>query len=179
METRSPRRAVRAAVLTLAAATLTGPTSATPAAAGNEANDWARFVPAPTDWGSVRPAVPKGKGGERELHTYINEARDRRGVRKLGKRMFLVRAARRHSRYMADTGQLVHSTDLSSYVGSRDWKIIGENIGYGPSMEVLHDAFMDSPPHRRNALDHRYKRIGVGMTLGDDGRIWVTVLFLG
>ena len=153
METRSPRRAVRVAVLTLAAATLVGPMAATPAAAANS--------------------------GEKELRTYINEARDKRGARELAMRSFLVRAARKHSRWMAGTGQLVHSTDLASYAGSRDWRILGENIGYGPSMEVLHDAFMDSTPHRRNALNRRYERVGVGMAVGDDGMIWVTVLFLG
>ena len=153
METRSPRRAVRVAVLALSTATLIGPIAATPAAAANS--------------------------GEKELRTYINEARDKRGARELAMRSFLVRAARKHSRWMADTGQLVHSTNLASYVGSRDWNILGENIGYGPSMEVLHDAFMDSPPHRRNALNRRYERVGVGMALGDDGMIWVTVLFIG
>jgi uncharacterized protein YkwD len=153
METRSPRRAVRVAVLTLAAATLIGPLAANPAAAANS--------------------------GERELRTYINEARDKRGARELGMRSFLVRAARQHSQQMASTGQLVHSTDLASYAGSRDWSILGENIGYGPSMDVLHDAFMDSPPHRKNELNRRYEKVGVGMAVGDDGRIWVTVLFLG
>ena len=149
----SPRRIARAAVLTLALATLIGPMAANPAAAANS--------------------------GEKELRTYVNEARDKRGVRELGMRKFLVRAARRHSRQMASSGQLVHSTDLASYVGSRSWSIIGENIGYGPSMDVLHDAFMDSPPHRKNQLNRRYRHVGVGMALGDDGRIWVTVLFLG
>jgi uncharacterized protein YkwD len=179
METRSPRRAVRAAVLTLAAATLIGPMAATPAAAGREASDPARFEGTPTGWGSVRPASGREKDQEGELRAYINDARDKRGARKLGMRKFLVRAARRHSRWMADTGQLVHSTDLASYAGNRDWNILGENIGYGPSMDVLHDAFMDSPPHRKNELNRRYKKIGVGMAVGDDGRIWVTVLFLG
>ena len=153
METRSPRRATKAVVLTLAAATLIAPLAAAPASAANS--------------------------GEKELRTYINDARDKRGARELGMRSFLVRAARRHSRWMADTGQLVHSTDLASYVGNRDWNLLGENIGYGPSMDVLHDAFMDSPPHRKNELNRRYRHVGVGMALGDDGRIWVTVLFLG
>lgn len=153
MESRSSRRAIRAAVLTLAAATLLGASTATPAAAENS--------------------------GEHELRAYINEARSNRGAGELGMRTFLVRAARRHSRLMANTGQLVHSTDLASYVGNRSWRILGENIGYGPSMEVLHDAFMNSPPHRKNALDRRYGKVGVGMAVGDDGRIWVTVLFLG
>ena len=153
MKTRSPRRAVRATVVILAAATAIGSLEATPAAAA--------------------------RGGERELRAYINEDRDDRGARRLDMRRFLVRAARRHSRRMAHTGQLVHSTDLASYAGSRDWSIIGENVGYGPSMQVLHDAFMDSRPHRRNALDRRYGEVGVGMAVGDDGRIWVTILFLG
>ena len=154
MDTRSsPRRIARAAVLTLALATLISPLAANTAAAANSS--------------------------ERELRTYINEARDKRGARDLGMRKFLVRAARRHSRQMAGTGQLVHSTDLASYAGSRRWSIIGENIGYGPSVDVLHDAFMDSPPHRKNQLNRRFHHVGVGMAVGDDGRIWVTVLFLG
>lgn len=153
MEVPSPRRAVRLAVLALASATLVGPAIGTPAAAAN--------------------------GRERALRSYINEARERRGAGELGMRKFLVRAARRHSRFMAVTGQLVHSADLSTYVGDRDWGILGENIGYGPSMEILHEAFMDSPPHRRNALNPRYRHVGVGMAVGLDGRIWVTVLFLG
>lgn len=154
METRSsPRRIARAAVLTLALATLIAPLAVSPAAAANS--------------------------GEKELRTYINEVRDKRGARELGMRAFLVRAARKHSRQMASTGQLVHSTDLASYAGSRDWDILGENIGYGPSMEVLHDAFMDSPPHRKNQLNRRYRQMGVGMAVGDNGQIWVTVLFLG
>ncbi len=154
METRSPRRRiVRAAVLTLALATLIGPLAANTAAAANSR--------------------------EKELRTHINEVRDNRGARKLGMKRFLVRAARRHSRQMASTGQLVHSTDLASYAGRRDWNILGENIGYGPSVDVLHDAFMDSPPHRKNQLNRRFRNIGVGMAVGDDGRIWVTVLFLG
>jgi uncharacterized protein YkwD len=153
MEARSPHRAARAAVLSLAIAMLVGPMAAGPAAAANH--------------------------GERELRSYINEVRNDRGVRQLGMRKFLVRAARRHSRQMASTGELVHSQDLAAYAGNRRWKIIGENIGYGPSMDVLHQAFMDSPPHRRNQLNRKYRQVGVGKAVADDGRIWVTVLFLG
>jgi uncharacterized protein YkwD len=38
---------------------------------------------------------------------------------------------------------------------------------------------MDSPAHRRNELNRVYRSVGVGMARGTDGRIWVTVLFLG
>jgi uncharacterized protein YkwD len=179
METRSPRRAVRTTVLALTAVTLIGPTTAGRALAADEPAEWPRFEVTPDAYVAVRPSGSGNKAEEGKLRTYINEARDKRGARRLDRRGFLVRAARRHSRWMADTEQRVHRSDLASYVGNRDWNVIGENIGYGPSMEVLHDAFMASPPHRRNALDRRYKNVGVGMALGDDGRIWVTVLFLG
>jgi uncharacterized protein YkwD len=116
---------------------------------------------------------------ERQLRGMVNEARDRRRVRTLNMRRFLVRAARRHSREMAATATLEHSDDLATVPGDRPWRILGENIGVGSSMEALHDAFMDSPPHRRNELNRVYRYVGVGMAMGADGRIWVTVLFLG
>jgi len=46
-------------------------------------------------------------------------------------------------------------------------------------VDVLHEAFMDSPPHRQNELNREYRHVGVGMAVGDDGLIWVTVLLLG
>jgi uncharacterized protein YkwD len=116
---------------------------------------------------------------ERRLRGMVNEVRDRRSVRVLKMRRFLVREARRHSREMAATEVLAHSTDLAEVGEGRDWRIIGENIGVGFSMDLLHDAFMDSPPHRRNQLNRAYRFVGVGMARGDDGRIWVTVLFMG
>ncbi len=30
-------------------------------------------------------------------------------------------------------------------------------------MDVLHEAFMDSPPHRQNELNREYRHVGVGM----------------
>lgn len=149
----TPRRAARVAVLALSAMVLAGPLAARPALAAN--ND------------------------ERYLRGLVNEARVEHQANPLRMRAFLVRAARRHSRDMAASGQLVHSTELASYAEGHPWSIIGENIGYGPSMEVLHQAFMDSPPHRENELNGQFRQIGVGMAVGDDGRIWVTVLFLG
>jgi uncharacterized protein YkwD len=116
---------------------------------------------------------------ERQLRGMVNEARDQSRVRNLNMRRFLVHAARRHSRQMAATARLEHSDNLASLPGGRPWTILGENIGVGASMEVLHDAFMDSPAHRRNELNRVYRSVGVGMARGTDGRIWVTVLFLG
>jgi uncharacterized protein YkwD len=153
MDARSSRWTVRLAIVALISASLAGPLVAASAAAAND--------------------------DERSLRGMVNDTRHQRDVRRLRMRRFLVRAARHHSRQMASTGSLEHSDDLASVAGDRPWKIIGENIGYGPSMGVLHDAFLDSPPHRQNELNREYRYVGVGMARGADGRIWVTVLFLG
>jgi uncharacterized protein YkwD len=129
--------------------------------------------------GPVASPAAAANHDERQLRTMVNDTRDRHGVRRLDMRRFLVRAARRHSRKMATTGVLAHSRDLASVGQGREWRIIGENVGFGPSMDILHDAFLDSPPHRRNELKRAYRYVGVGMSRSTDGRIWVTVLFLG
>jgi uncharacterized protein YkwD len=148
-----PSPAPRIALVAALVLALAGPMAASPAAAVNRE--------------------------ERQLRSMVNDERDQRRVRTLGMRRFLVRAARNHSRDMASTGTLVHSDDLATVPGDRAWNIIGENIGVGASMDVLHEAFMDSPPHRRNALNRVYRYVGVGMARSADGRIWVTVLFMG
>jgi uncharacterized protein YkwD len=153
MDARSSRWTVRLAIVALLSASLAGPLVAAPVGAANDA--------------------------ERSLRGMVNEARHRRDVHRLRMRRFLVRAARHHSREMAATSSLEHSDDLASVAGDRPWRIIGENIGFGPSMDVLYDAFMESPPHRQNQLNRAYRYVGVGMARGTDGRIWVTVLFLG
>jgi uncharacterized protein YkwD len=152
MEAR-PSPAPRAALAAALVLTLAGPMAASPAAAANRE--------------------------ERHLRRMVNETREQRRVRMLKMRKFLVRTARHHSREMASTGTLVHSDDLASVPGDRPWRIIGENIGVGSSMDVLHEAFMDSPPHRQNQLNGVYRFVGVGMARSGDGRIWVTVLFMG
>jgi uncharacterized protein YkwD len=153
MDARSTRRTPRLViVLALALATI-GPMAASPAAAASD--------------------------NERQLRSMVNDTRDQHDVRRLRMRRFLVQAARRHSQEMAATGVLEHSDDLAAVGEGRDWNIIGENIGYGPSVDLLHDAFLNSPPHRKNELNRVYRDVGVGMAQSADGRYWVTVLFMG
>ncbi|HET7481500.1 MAG TPA: CAP domain-containing protein, partial [Actinomycetota bacterium] len=46
----------------------------------------------------------------------------------------------------------------------------------GTEVHSLHRAFMESPPHRANVLDKRFRYLGVGVARDGD-MIWVTVLF--
>jgi uncharacterized protein YkwD len=52
-------------------------------------------------------------------------------------------------------------------------------VGYTPgSIEGLQQAFMDSEPHRRNVLEHGFRRVAIG-TVRVDGVLWVTLFFYG
>jgi len=106
-----------------------------------------------------------------------------RSTFKLEKR--LSKIARRHSRRMAASGTLHHNPNLAQDVGQRRWRRLGENVGVAGSsasiqetLRMLHGAFMDSTAHRRNILYRKYRKIGVGV-VRSDGRMWVTIVFLG
>jgi uncharacterized protein YkwD len=114
---------------------------------------------------------------EREMKGLVNEARLRHNTDRLFFRRRLVRVARRHSRAMANSGTLFHSSNLGAKM-PRGWRIVGENVGVGYSIESLHEAFMASPAHRQNNLRPAYEKLGVGV-VRRDGRIWITVVFYG
>jgi uncharacterized protein YkwD len=123
------------------------------------------------------PAQAVGTSPERSMKRFINTARVRHDTDRLFFRRRLVRVARNHSRAMANQGSLFHSSNLGAKM-PRGWRIVGENVGVGYSIESLHEAFMASSPHRKNNLRPAYERIGVGV-VRRDGRIWITVVFYG
>ena len=46
------------------------------------------------------------------------------------------------------------------------WRKLGENIGYGPSIDAVQGAYMNSPPHRANILDPAFNHVGTGYATG-------------
>lgn len=93
--------------------------------------------------------------------------------------------ARRHSHEMARRDSLFHNPDLVSQVKNRRWSRLGENVGVAPNtqklqttLRFLHEAFMGSAPHRKNVLFPRFRKAGVGIARAN-GKLWVTVVFLG
>ncbi len=77
----------------------------------------------------------------------------------------------------AGRGALAHASDLSVGV-TVYWIKLGENVGYGPSVEVLVDAFVDSPTHYRNIIDPDFESIGVGVSYDAEGTMWTTHRFM-
>ena len=75
---------------------------------------------------------------------------------------------------MAAQKRLYHNPSLATQVTG--WKYVGENVGYGPDVSTLFQAFMNSTPHRDNILDHDFTQIGVG-AVTVSGTTWVSMVF--
>lgn len=90
------------------------------------------------------------------------------------------RVALKHSRWMASSGKLQHTTNpAAAYLKGMSWHCWGENIGVtGGSIADLEKAFMASPDHRANILNSCFKHVAIGATRVD-GALWVTVFFYG
>jgi uncharacterized protein YkwD len=111
---------------------------------------------------------------EAAFATMVNDVRSRNGVRQLKVTERLSSLARRHSRRMAERNTLYHS-NLRRVFRGFDYRMVGENVGYGTSLDQLLDAFLDSPPHRQNIVG-TWRKTGVGVYWKGD-RVWITQLF--
>jgi uncharacterized protein YkwD len=109
---------------------------------------------------------------ESEFVSKLNSAREANGLRPYSVSSDLTSIAREHSRTMASKGQLYHNPSLTSEV--QNWQAVGENVGDGPTVSDIHTAFMQSPEHRANILDHDFTQVGVGVSVDSSGQVWVT-----
>lgn len=127
--------------------------------------------------GGTAPAVAASTSevtAEQEFLALVNIERAKRGLGALRVRTDIVTVARRHSARMAAESRLHHNPNFSTEITG--WQRVSENVGRGPSVSVLHAAFMDSDGHRRNIVDDRVTEVGIGVVI-DGARIWVTVNF--
>ena len=110
----------------------------------------------------------------------LNQERVKRDLPRLVSKAPLARAATGHSESMRSQGYFSHdSRNGASFIdrirqsgymaGASAWGV-GENIGWGQdhlgTPRSLMGAWMNSPPHRANILDRRFRHIGVGVAWG-------------
>lgn len=122
-------------------------------------------------------AVADTGGDEMAFVHRLNELRASRGAGPLGVRPDLVGVARGWSGAMAGAGGISHNPALGAQAPA-DWARLGENVGVGHDVQGLHDAFVASPSHYKNMVDPQFHLVGVGVTRGADGRMFVTVNFM-
>jgi uncharacterized protein YkwD len=97
---------------------------------------------------------------QRSVANELNADRRAHGRRTLPSHSALNTKAQRWAEKLARDGRLSHST-LSSGAPSC-WRSLGENVGYGPSIAAVQDAYMRSSGHRANILNTKWNYIGVG-----------------
>lgn len=113
---------------------------------------------------------------EAEFLQLLNDERRAHGQPGLMVMPELVAGARGQTAAMSAADELFHNPSLGSVLAD-GWEKLGENVGVGYDVEGLHQAFMNSPGHRANVLDDGYEYVGIGVTLEDDGKIWVAFVF--
>lgn len=123
----------------------------------------------------VVSAILQDADAESEFLALLNQEREAAGLRQLALYDDLLDDARAHTIKMVDAGQIFHSTDLT--VIATGWQALGENVGYGPTVTKLHNAFMASPSHRANIMGN-YDRVGIAVENDGNGVIYVTVMFM-
>jgi len=92
----------------------------------------------------------------------------------------LANIARGWSQQMDGANTLSHNPAITDQINSlvtSQWTRIGENVGFGPSVDAIQNAFLNSAPHRANILGD-YNRVGIGTVRDTSGTLWVTLDFL-
>jgi hypothetical protein len=114
-------------------------------------------------------------GAEAGFVSSLNAVRQGQGLPPLEVSAELTAKARAWSQVMADSGHIFHS-NLSDGISS-PWSRLGENVGVGPNVGSVHDAFVASPAHYSNLVDPGFRYVGVGV-VSINGTLWVTEVFM-
>jgi uncharacterized protein YkwD len=94
------------------------------------------------------------------VHTELNKDRTENSLRSLPIQNEAQAKAQRWAEKLARENRLYHS-QLKDGFGP-GWCSLGENVGYGPSVPAIEDAYMASPGHRANILASKWTGVGVG-----------------
>ena len=72
---------------------------------------------------------------------------------------------------MAGQDNIFHRSNLADGV-TINWKRLGENVGVGPTVSDLMNAFINSPHHYENLVDPTFTHIGIGSARTPDGLMY-------
>jgi uncharacterized protein YkwD len=95
----------------------------------------------------------------------VNASRAQAGLPPLRENVTLDRKADGWAQHLRDVCSLSHSR-LSDGAPS-DWMKLGENVGYGGTIDQVHVAYMNSPGHRANILDPSFTSMGAAAVWGN------------
>jgi hypothetical protein len=108
------------------------------------------------------PARADQGADEARVVTLANEARTANGAARIGVDPVLASVARNWAGVMAGNGTISHNPNLASQV-TVGWLRLGENVGMGGSVDIVHRAFLTSPNHFQNMVEPAYNAMGAGV----------------
>lgn len=113
------------------------------------------------------------------LLTLTNTVRSAAGAPGLSADGTLSSIARNWASTMASQGGISHNPSLKAQIEAAgiDWRKTGENVGFGPTLQSVHDALVGSAGHYQNIVDGSFNKIGIGVVLSG-GSVWVVQVFL-
>lgn len=111
---------------------------------------------------------------EADFVSRINAERADAGLAAVTVKSDLTAVARDWAEHMAAAGAISHDPNLPDKVSG--WTMLGDNVGKGPSVSAIHDAFMASDAHRHIILDPGFNQVGVGVAKAGT-TIYVTQVF--
>lgn len=108
-------------------------------------------------------------------HRWVNQSRTQNGRRALPIHGEAQAKAQAWADRLARENRLYHST-LTSGIRS-NWCGLAENVGYGSTSRLTHEAFMKSSAHRNNILGRSWTGVGVGVARNGN-RAYVVHVFI-
>lgn len=125
---------------------------------------------------SVLVAAPAQASAAGDFLSMTNAARAANGLPAYTQAADLTAVAQNWANQMASTGVLAHNPNYSKQI--TNWKFVGENVGVGPGVQAIQDAFMNSPKHRANVLDTDFTQVGIATATAIDSRCDCEVLYV-
>lgn len=106
---------------------------------------------------------------ESEMFKLTNEERTKRGIAALTWEPGYVAIARAYATNMWQRSYFSHYSPEGEDVGDRlkkagiPYSIAGENLALAPTVAIAQNGLMNSPGHRANILEPRFKKVGIGV----------------
>lgn len=107
----------------------------------------------------------------------MNKDRAAHGVPGAIRHDMLQRKAQAWAEHLAGQNSLSHSKLSDGISGC--WRSLGENVGFGPSIGHIQQAYMKSPAHKANILNGKFNYAAVGVAHRGDMVFTVQVFMQG
>ena len=126
--------------------------------------------------------LKEDEASEPQMFNLVNAERLKRGAGELTWAPEIVLVARAHAKDMWERQYFGHVSPEGEDVGSRldkasiNYKLAGENLALAPTVNTAHTGLMNSEGHRRNILEPKFKKVGIGVIdNGIYGKMFVQV----